>query len=250
MGNIRRLLDLTAGATVLENWAAGAAAPPAPIFRAGAATSNITPPLGRPIVGNFVAPLSTNVHDELHARCLVLDDGKTKLALVVCDVLGLHRSVSVEARRLIQERAWQLLKGPSIFLDRGEVAVTLAVAPPPEASAALQADFDAITGFVLSISLTNQPAASSVQPAVTQQAITPSMSQPAIEIATEQIRVRAAQQGLELEGDLIEAGRRSSGNGRGRRGWLGHGRSSWCGVGPRFGAGQAAGGGTTNGASR
>jgi hypothetical protein len=42
------------------------------------------------------------VHDELLARCLVLDDGKTKLALVVCDLLGLHRSVSVEARRLIQ----------------------------------------------------------------------------------------------------------------------------------------------------
>ena len=39
----------------------------------------------------------------MHARCLVLDDGKTKLALVVCDLLGLHRSVSVEARRLIEE---------------------------------------------------------------------------------------------------------------------------------------------------
>ena len=33
----------------------------------------------------------------------LLDDGKTMLALVVCDLLGLHRSVSVEARRLIQE---------------------------------------------------------------------------------------------------------------------------------------------------
>ena len=54
------------------------AAPPAPGFRASAATSIITPPLGRPIVGNFIAPLSTNVHDELHARCLVLDDGKTE----------------------------------------------------------------------------------------------------------------------------------------------------------------------------
>ena len=43
------------------------------------------------------------MHDELHARCLVLDDGKTKIALVVCDLLGLHRSVSIEARRLIQE---------------------------------------------------------------------------------------------------------------------------------------------------
>jgi hypothetical protein len=33
----------------------------------------------------------------------VLDDGKTKLALVVCDLLGLHRSVSLEARRLIED---------------------------------------------------------------------------------------------------------------------------------------------------
>jgi hypothetical protein len=54
--------------------------------------------------GRRVCTLSTeHIHDELHARCLVLDDGKTKLALVVCDLLGLHRSVSLEARRLIQE---------------------------------------------------------------------------------------------------------------------------------------------------
>src|SRR5690606_1774766 len=37
------------------------------------------------------------------ARCLVLDDGTTKLALVVCDLLGLHRSLSIEARRLIEQ---------------------------------------------------------------------------------------------------------------------------------------------------
>ncbi len=78
-----------------------AAAPPA--LQAGAATSNITPELGILVVGGFAPYPARHVHDELHARCLVLDDGKTKLALVVCDVLGLHRSVSVEARRLIQE---------------------------------------------------------------------------------------------------------------------------------------------------
>ena len=72
-------------------------------LRAGAATSNITPDLGAPIIGGFQPFPATHVHDELHARCLVLDDGKTKLALVVCDLLGLHRSVSVEARRLIEE---------------------------------------------------------------------------------------------------------------------------------------------------
>ena len=79
-----------------------AAAPP-PALQAGAATSNITPELGVLVVGGFAPYPARHVHDELHARCLVLDDGKTKLALVVCDLLGLHRSVSVEARRLIQE---------------------------------------------------------------------------------------------------------------------------------------------------
>lgn len=79
----------------------GAAKPP--VFRAGAATSNITPNLGSGIVGGFVPFPASHVHDELHARCLVLDDGKTMLALVVCDLLGLHRTVSVEARKLIKE---------------------------------------------------------------------------------------------------------------------------------------------------
>ncbi|MDQ3623597.1 MAG: hypothetical protein M3463_14080, partial [Verrucomicrobiota bacterium] len=85
--------------TILLASAALAAEP----LRAGAATSNITPELGWKIVGGFVPFPATGVHDELHARCLVLDDGKTKLALVVCDLLGLHRSISVEARRLIED---------------------------------------------------------------------------------------------------------------------------------------------------
>jgi neutral ceramidase len=72
-------------------------------FRAGAATSNITPPLGCPIVGGFAPFPATHVHDELHARCLVLDDGATKLVLVVCDLLGIDRQVSEEARALLKQ---------------------------------------------------------------------------------------------------------------------------------------------------
>jgi len=75
-------------------------ADPAP-FRAGAATSNITPPLGVGIIGGFVPFPATHVHDELHARCLVLDDGQGKLAIVVCDLLGIDRIVSDHARELI-----------------------------------------------------------------------------------------------------------------------------------------------------
>jgi len=77
-------------------------APKAPLL-AGAATSNITPELGGEVVGGFSPYPCTHIHDELHARCLVLDDGKMKLALVVCDLLGLHRSVSVKARELIEK---------------------------------------------------------------------------------------------------------------------------------------------------
>jgi len=79
--------------------------PVAAELQAGAATSNITPEIGRNIVGGFAPAPSKHIHDELHARCLVLDDGQTKLALVVCDLLGIHRVVSEEARKLIAEKA-------------------------------------------------------------------------------------------------------------------------------------------------
>jgi hypothetical protein len=71
------------------------------VFRAGAATSNVTPPLGAGIVGNFDIPPATHVHDELHARCLALDDGTTKLVFVVVDNVSINREVFDEAKRRI-----------------------------------------------------------------------------------------------------------------------------------------------------
>ncbi len=71
-----------------------------PVFRAGAATSNITPPLGLEIVGNFAPrPIAKHVHDELHVRCLVLDDGTTKLVFAVADIISLGRDIWDEAKR-------------------------------------------------------------------------------------------------------------------------------------------------------
>jgi neutral ceramidase len=72
-------------------------------FRAGAAKSNITPFLGGGIIGGWGTPEATHVHDELHARCLVLDDGTTKLVFIVADVLGLRRDLIDEAKSRINK---------------------------------------------------------------------------------------------------------------------------------------------------
>ena len=84
--------------------AASAAADGARVFRAGAATSNITPPLGISLDGYIAqGSLARNVHDELHARCLVLDDGQTRVALVIVDNTMVAREIFEEAKALVQK---------------------------------------------------------------------------------------------------------------------------------------------------
>lgn len=72
-----------------------------PVFRAGAASVDITPkifPLNMP--GGFSANLAESAHDPLHASALVLDDGTTKLAMVVVDTLGAGPDVLDEAKAI------------------------------------------------------------------------------------------------------------------------------------------------------
>ncbi|MBD3675837.1 MAG: neutral/alkaline non-lysosomal ceramidase N-terminal domain-containing protein [Planctomycetaceae bacterium] len=73
------------------------------VLRAGAAKSNITPPLGERVIGGFAPFPSTNIHDELHARCLILDNGVTKLGFVICDNLGIQKDIYNDVRKLIAE---------------------------------------------------------------------------------------------------------------------------------------------------
>jgi hypothetical protein len=77
---------------------------PARRFSAGAATSVITPRLGVSINGHFNDRVAKHIHDELHARCLVLNDGQTRLAIVVCDSCMMPREVMDSAKALIRER--------------------------------------------------------------------------------------------------------------------------------------------------
>jgi neutral ceramidase len=72
-------------------------------FRAGAATSNISPALGSSLNGGMQDRTARTIHDETHARCLVLDDGSTRLAIAVCDLCMIPRDVVLDAKRQIEE---------------------------------------------------------------------------------------------------------------------------------------------------
>ncbi|MBV6432932.1 MAG: hypothetical protein IANPNBLG_03079 [Bryobacteraceae bacterium] len=80
-------------------FAAGQAGNP---LRAGAVAVNITPSLGCDIAGSMTNHVARDVHDELHARALVLDNGKARLAFVVCDLCVVAPEVIGNAKALIE----------------------------------------------------------------------------------------------------------------------------------------------------
>jgi len=74
-------------------------------LRAGAAAVDITPkqfPLNMP--GGHTANMASSAHDPLNSRALVLDDGQTKIALVVVDNLGLAPETTAEAKAIASKR--------------------------------------------------------------------------------------------------------------------------------------------------
>lgn len=74
------------------------------VLLAGASMSNITPHLGGGIVGNFGNPPPAEyIHDELHARTLVLDNGENRIVFVVVDNVSITREVFDEAKRVIRD---------------------------------------------------------------------------------------------------------------------------------------------------
>ncbi len=92
------------GALCTPRLVEAAASPKAKQFRAGVATSNITPWLGDGLIGNFgTPPPAEYIHDQLHARCFVLDDGSTRIALVVSDSLYMSRELLDEAKRQVHK---------------------------------------------------------------------------------------------------------------------------------------------------
>ncbi|MCX5654441.1 MAG: neutral/alkaline non-lysosomal ceramidase N-terminal domain-containing protein [Planctomycetota bacterium] len=73
-------------------------------FVAGVAVADITPPVGYRMSGYFYERLSTGALNPLHAKALILKDGPQRAALVFCDLIGITREVSAQARKQASEK--------------------------------------------------------------------------------------------------------------------------------------------------
>ena len=73
-------------------------------FRAGAIAVDVTPERF-PVIVNcaFLEQTATGVQDRLHARCLVLDDGKERLAIVIVDSCMMPREFLDKTKQLVAE---------------------------------------------------------------------------------------------------------------------------------------------------
>lgn len=103
------------------------AQPPKPALRAGAFAQDVTPekfPIS--VNGGFADRKATAANDPLHARCLVLDDGTTKLALVVVDSCMIPKELLDAAKALAEKKTGIPAKNMLISATHTHTAPTVA----------------------------------------------------------------------------------------------------------------------------
>src|SRR5262249_31242368 len=99
-----RRATLAGGGLLASPWLRGARADSGRTFRAGAYAADITPerfPMS--MNGQMHDQIARSAHDRLHARCLVLDDGKVRVAFAVCDSCMIPRPLFDEAKAKARE---------------------------------------------------------------------------------------------------------------------------------------------------
>ncbi|MCX7419124.1 MAG: hypothetical protein NT013_06255 [Planctomycetia bacterium] len=131
-----------------------------PALKAGAFAMDVTP-LKFPISmnGNMQDHPALQAHDPLHARCLVIDDGKTRIAMVVVDNCLIPRELMDSAKRQAQE-----LTG--IPTDRMLISATHAHSCPAVTGAfQSEPDADYVTFLAERIAAGIKQAADNVAPA-------------------------------------------------------------------------------------
>jgi hypothetical protein len=105
--NRRGFVFALAAVTVAVGLAMGAGSKPKDVgaLRAGAFAMDITPvkwPV--PSNGSMSAHYANGATDPINARCLVVDDGKTKIAFCVIDACMVYREVMDEAKAIASQR--------------------------------------------------------------------------------------------------------------------------------------------------
>lgn len=68
------------------------------VLKAGAAMSVISPPIGYSINGNFQDGKARHIHDDTHAKSIVIDNGVTTIAFVVSDLCMVYRETLDKAK--------------------------------------------------------------------------------------------------------------------------------------------------------
>ncbi len=132
-------------------------------LRAGAARSSITPELGCHMAGYFHDRRAADIHDDLYAKALVLENGESALAIVVCDLIALLQA-DVEAAR---EQATRLtgIPGKSIFISCTHThfgPATCSVFGTPRDEAYMEQAAERIAASVLAAQLGLRPAEAGV----------------------------------------------------------------------------------------
>lgn len=84
-------------------------------LRVGAASVDITPPIGTPMAGYYAERLSQGVHDPLFAKAIVLERGGKKAALVALDLISTPMTLVEEARREIEKSTG--IKGLDVMIS-------------------------------------------------------------------------------------------------------------------------------------
>ncbi len=73
------------------------------MLKAGFSKIDITPDMGCYLQGHFDVRIAKKIHDRLFAKAAVFDDGKNKICIVSCDLVGIEKDEVKSAGALIEK---------------------------------------------------------------------------------------------------------------------------------------------------
>jgi len=103
------------GVSALLIWVAIGSTGFAGELRVGVAEVSITPPVGIPMAGYYSERGAQGVHDDLHAKAIVLDCSGARAALVVLDLITTPRQLVEDTRREIEKTSQ--IRGDNVMIS-------------------------------------------------------------------------------------------------------------------------------------